>query len=220
MDTAQAACSAALLTDTDGRRRLWRRYEERDVGHAEALMPLVDEVLAEAGLGIGDLDALAVTVGPGTFSGVRIALSAARGMALGLDVPVVSVTTLEAIAAAVAESERAIRVACFDARRGEVYVQAFDAGLTPLAAPALRPLAEAAAALPGGELVLVGTGARLLNEALEARGRVGVLSAAPPYPDAAHVAEIALPRVRTAPTPPPEPLYIRAPHADLPPSVL
>ena len=230
LDTSQAACSAALWRERAGERRVISRYEERSIGHAEALMPLVRDLLAEAGLAVADLDALAVTVGPGTFSGVRIALSAARGMALVAGLPVIGVTSLEAVAAGLDgahEPEDAVRVACFDARRGEVYVQAFTLGLAPLTAPSLLKLADAAASLPGSELVLVGTGAGLLFETLKSHSPPGIetvrLGVAPPFPHAEKIAEIAARRMaepgfKADTAPMPGPLYIRAPDAKLPTS--
>lgn len=220
-DTAQGALSAAVM---EGEGVLASSFEPRTRGHAEALMPLLETMLAEAALGFADLDALAVTVGPGTFTGLRVGLAAARGLALARALPLVGVTTLDAVAEPAGAEADEIAIALFDARRDEVYMQAFAPtrghSLVPLTPPLLVGLDEAVAHLPEGKAVLVGTGAELLAPRLEAAGRPFRLSPAKPQPDAQAVGRIALARIaaqglgafRVAP----EPLYIRAPDAKLP----
>lgn len=216
-DTAQGALSAAV---TDGGDVLASSFEPRSRGHAEALMPLLEAMLAEAALGFADLDGLAVTIGPGTFTGLRVGLAAARGLALARSLPLAGVTTLEAVAEPAGAEADETCVALFDARREEVYMQAFGPALAPLTPPLLIPLDEAPAHLPAGKLVLVGTGASLLAPRLEAAGRPFRLSPAKPQPDAEAVARIALARIAgrglDAFRAPPDPLYIRAPDAKLP----
>lgn len=119
-DTSAAHCAAAVLVD--GKIRVERR-EAMARGQAERLMPLLEEVLAEARLGWRDLDALAVGVGPGNFTGIRIAVSAARGLALALGVPAIGVSTLEAQAEGMARPCLSLA----DARRGMVYAQVLGA---------------------------------------------------------------------------------------------
>ena len=214
-DTAQGALSAAVH---DGEGPLSSAFELRTRGHAEELLPVIETVLAEAALGFSDLDALAVTIGPGTFTGLRVGLAAARGLALALELPLVGITTLEAIAADVVANEGEAVVAAFDAKRGEVYLQAFDAEGAPLAEPALVAVADAGLHLPRLKLLLVGTGAALLEEVLHGFERR--LADAPAQPQADAVARLALKRLeaegaaafRVAPAP----LYIRAPDAKLP----
>ncbi len=214
-DTAQGALSAAVH---DGEGPLASAFEIRTRGHAEELLPMIETVLAEAALGFDDLDALAVTIGPGTFTGLRVGLAAARGLALARGLPLVGVTTLEAIAAGMVARDDEVIVAAFDAKRGEVYVQAFDAEHAPLTEPALVAVAEVGALLPRRRLLLVGTGAVLLEEALHGFERR--LADAPAQPHADAVARLALRRLavkgvdafRVAPAP----LYIRAPDAKLP----
>lgn len=119
-DTSAAHCAAALLV----RDAVVVRAEPMQKGQAERLMPLLQEVLAEGGVGWSDLTAIGVGVGPGNFTGTRIAVSAARGLALGLGVPAVGVTSFEAAAHEIA---RPITVTV-PAMRGQVYAQRFDSG--------------------------------------------------------------------------------------------
>jgi len=216
LDTAQGACSVAVWQDGAVLARL---HELMRVGHAEKLVPMAMEAMEAAGLEMVDLDRLASTIGPGTFTGTRIALATARGMALALKVPVIGVTTLEAIAHSIAPAANQIRVACFDAKRGELYVQAF-AGETleprtePLALEHDQAAATVMAASMGLGIQVVGTGTELLSQAL---APLGVSAACPdlsPHPDAALVADIAA--MKEPSDNPPSPLYLRAPDANLP----
>ncbi|MGB3810472.1 MAG: tRNA (adenosine(37)-N6)-threonylcarbamoyltransferase complex dimerization subunit type 1 TsaB [Parvibaculum sp.] len=217
LDTAQGALSAAIL---DGERILAHRFEVRTRGHAEELMPMIEAVLADASLTPGDLTALAVTIGPGTFTGLRVGLAAARGLALARALPLVGVTTLEALAAPVEAEKGEAIAAAFDAKRGEVYLQIFDAAHAPLSEPMIVALDEALGHMPGEAFVAVGTGAALIAERLSTRGVACRFSDAPPQPDALAVARIAVARLaahgpdrfRIAPAP----LYLRAPDAKLP----
>lgn len=192
-DTSAAHCAAAVFSDG----RVVMRLEEMQKGQAERLLPLLTEVLAEAGKGWPDLTALAVGTGPGNFTGVRIAVAAARGLALGLGIPAIGVTRLEAVAYGLPRPLSVIE----DARRDEVYVQGFSdqpetARLAPAADPgALYDLRTGTAAGPGG------------------------LPAAMPLVEA--IARIAASR-RDAPRP--APFYLRgadaAPPTDPPPTLL
>jgi tRNA threonylcarbamoyladenosine biosynthesis protein TsaB len=123
LDTATEACSVALLAgDT-----IVARYEEPQRGHAELILPMVDAVLAEAGIELRALDCFAVGRGPGAFTGVRIAVSVAQGLAFGVERPIVPVSDLAALAQRAVQTHGAKRVlACLDARLGEVYWAAFE----------------------------------------------------------------------------------------------
>lgn len=213
-DTATSACSAAVWEDG---RIAARRFEPMSRGQSERLVPMVREVLSEAGADFSDLDLLAVTTGPGAFTGLRIGLAAARGMALAGDLACFGVTTLDAVAAGVSEHERekANVLVVLDSKRAEVYAQAFRSDLRPLSgAQALMP-ADLAALTANGERVLVaGDGAGQAVEALKDKGIEAVLSTAPGVPDAATVAAIAAERWSPdQPAEPLRPLYLRPPDA-------
>ncbi len=132
-DTCFDACSACVARTGDGVVEVLASALERfETGHAERLVPMIDEVMARAGVAFADIDRLAVTVGPGTFTGTRIGIAAARGLALATGIPVVGASSL-AVMAEVAARELGPRKAgedllvAVDARRGEVYVQLFGA---------------------------------------------------------------------------------------------
>ncbi len=192
LDTALAACSAAVWRDGE---ILARRMETMARGQSEALMPMVIAAVAEAGVAFSELDRLAVTVGPGSFTGLRIGLAAARGMALALGLPVVGVTTLEAVAYGVEAEARAGRslLVALDAGRADLYLQIFGADLsenTPVSAalPGAVP-----AMLPEGPLVVAGNGAARLRDVLGRRADIRFAEGLG-LPDAAQVAAIAATR--------------------------
>jgi tRNA threonylcarbamoyladenosine biosynthesis protein TsaB len=126
LDTATEACSAALLTD-DGH---LRRFKEVGRGHAEEILGMVDAILAEAGVALNMLDGIAASVGPGSFTGIRICVSVAQGLAFGAGLPVIPVTTLEALALQAMRGGAEHVMACLDARMGEVYWGCFSADAT------------------------------------------------------------------------------------------
>lgn len=214
IDTGQAACSVALWREgaVAGHRLL-----PMPKGHAEALVPMIEEVQAETGFAFEDLDALAVTVGPGTFTGLRVGLATARGLAVAAGKPLIGVTTLEAIAWPVRREaeEGAAIVASFDARRNEAYLQCFAPDGTGLTEPALASLDDVTAHIPDLPLLCVGTGAELVRDRLSAHTHPIGLSSAAALPDARVVAEIAAGRPLGADKLP-GPLYLRAPDAKLP----
>ncbi len=217
-DTATSACSAAVWEDG---RIAARRFEPMSRGQSERLMPMVREVLSEAGADFQDLDLLAVTTGPGAFTGLRIGLAAARGMALAGDLACFGVTTLDAVAAGVSKQERekANVLVVLDSKRAEVYAQAFRSDLRPLSEPEALMPADLAALTANGEgyaerVLVAGDGASQAVEALKDKGIEAVLSTAPGVPDAATVAAIAAERWSPdQPAKPLRPLYLRPPDA-------
>ncbi len=218
LDTVLQACSAALC---DGAGHILAvRRERRAKGHAECLTGMIDAVLTESGTDIADISRIGTTVGPGSFTGVRIALSAARGIALVTGARVCGINTLEALACAAGRQAGGADVAvAIDARRGEVYFQRFGADIVPAGPPALLAVEEAAGLLSEGD-VLCGSGAPLLLEARHERdGRTvaGIVSVPVEVPDAADVAALVAARLGGGgELLPPLPLYIRKPDAKLP----
>jgi tRNA threonylcarbamoyladenosine biosynthesis protein TsaB len=192
-DTSAAHCAAALLCGD----RIILRHEAMAKGQAERLMPLLEEMLVEAGIGWTALRAIGVGTGPGNFTGVRISVAAARGLALGLGIPAIGVSALEAMALG---HMRPVNV-MIDARRDEVYVQSFtDSGPGPAR---LMAAAAGPSALSGDV--------------------VGLGGADPLYPLAEAIARIAASRLGEI-QPRPAPFYLRgadaAPSSDPPPVIL
>jgi len=159
IDTAARLCAACVF-DTDGSRERGRAVLDLGKGHAEHLMEVVGEALGNAGLVYGELAMIAVCIGPGSFTGVRVGVSAARGLALALKVPVVGVTSIEALAAeARVDHPSSEIVVLLDAGRGGIYAARYDSTGTETESPALLTLAEAGEMARRGSPVLVGSGA-------------------------------------------------------------
>lgn len=177
-DTALGACSVAVGIDAAGPlEQIEALYEDMSTGQAERLMPMIETAMRSAGLGFADLDRIAVTVGPGTFTGTRIAIAAARALALATGASVIGVSTLQLMAE---EARRALRLksgdgtltVAVDAHRGQVYLQSFEAGeARALAPPQLLAIEEAAVAAHGEPITFVGSGAALVAEAAHAVGQ-------------------------------------------------
>ena len=163
-DTTQSACSVAVKI---GAAEARQTVLEMSRGHAETLMPLMQDFLAAEGVAMGDVTHLAVTVGPGTFTGTRVGLSAMRGLALALNLPLVGIGSLQAMALA-GQAARP-RLVAIDARRDSFYCQAFSADGAVLSPPQALGLSDAAALIGGEEQVaVIGTG-KLALAALGAR---------------------------------------------------
>jgi tRNA threonylcarbamoyl adenosine modification protein YeaZ len=210
-DTTLGACSAAVF-DTDAGRTLAQAWEPIERGHAEALVGMVRGVLDRSGGKLSDIDRIAVTVGPGTFTGVRIGLALARGLKLALGTPVCGFTSLAAIRLNVRDNPDGRPIATLiDARRGEFYLAAWSSDGLPIVAPCAVRHEAAADVVPPGSLVL-GTGADRFLESSGARGAVRARVC--DLPDAARIAEAA---VRLMPgDEPPRPVYLRPSGAELP----
>jgi tRNA threonylcarbamoyladenosine biosynthesis protein TsaB len=209
IESSGAGCSAALWR-TD--RVIAVRRQALTRGHAAVLLPLVRDTMAAAGLAWRALAAIAVTVGPGSFTGIRVGLAAARGLGLALELPVLGVSSFEVVAAGVPASARgdAGVVVLIDSGRASRFVQAFDAALVPCGPPAAVELDRLAAALPPPPALVVAAGA---PPAAALAGRPVIVAA----PDAAALAELAAARrAAGAGFLPPRPLYLRSPDAALP----
>ena len=211
IDTALDACAAGVL-DTSANRLIARETQSMKRGHAEALMPLIRRVMDQAAIGFAALDRIAVTTGPGSFTGLRVGLSAARGIALAADKPVVGVTTLTAYAAPVVSTNSAAPViAAIDARHDHVYFQVVSGDGSALLSPRVAPIAEALAASRFGAPHLVGNAARLLADRWPADTFPPFQVDDVPAPDITWVAWLgAAVNPETAPA---RPYYLRAPDA-------
>lgn len=205
LDTALQRCSVAILR---GDEVLADESVGMERGHAERLAPMAASALAKAGVSIGDLGRVGVVVGPGGFTGVRVALSFARGLGVGTGIPVVGVTSLAALAAPFWSAGLVASV--IDARRGQVYAGLYDQGGEILIAPFVSEpktvLERLAEKVSGGSLRVIGSGAGLLGatpsewtmspeEEIDAKA-VARLAAAAPLTEG-----------------PPAPLYLRPPDA-------
>jgi tRNA threonylcarbamoyladenosine biosynthesis protein TsaB len=206
IDTALGLCTAGVFEVGETMRALGLRSEAMTKGHSERLGGLARDAVAQAG-GFDAIDRIGVTVGPGSFTGLRVGLAFAQGLGAALDRPVVGVSTLDALAASVSGTDI---IALIDARRGQVYARAWRDGVAdgPPEALSLEQAAERARRLPAGA-ILVGSGAPLIAEAAP---DAAVLDLTGPSPEA--LARLAA-RLDPA-SAPPKPLYLRAPDATPP----
>lgn len=210
IDTALDLCSACVAADAP-EATIAQESLALARGHAEALLPLVERVMARVEGGFESLDRVAVTVGPGSYTGLRVGLSAARAVGLAAGVPVVGVTTLSALLAPqLALGGAGVVAAAIDARHGAVYFQAMSAGDGILVPPAHLALDAAADRLGAGPVTLVGSGAGPLAAVLRARGIAVTVSGAG-GPDIAWVAFLGL--VADPVQALPRPMYLRGADA-------
>lgn len=157
IDTAADLCAACVLDTEAGERG--RCVLDLGKGHAERLMAVIDEALAKAGSSYADLGAITVSVGPGSFTGVRVGVAAARGLALALGIPAVGVTTLEALARQAREESPGRPVlARIEAGRGQAYVAAFSAAGELTFGPAALALAAADELIRDGRDIVLAEG--------------------------------------------------------------
>ena len=206
VDTALGGCSVALLEDG---KILAYTFEAMDRGHAERLAPMVEETMH--GFDFAGLDRLAVTTGPGTFTGQRVGLAFMRGLRLALKRPLTGVTTLETIAAAAMDETKQSRAAVIhDARREEAYLL-LQEGKVKLQQPIVLLFADAIERIRAfGPCTLAGTGAVTAKESLGADFMLSTIR----QPDALWVARLAQKQAPSQEAP--GPLYLRAPDAKLP----
>jgi tRNA threonylcarbamoyladenosine biosynthesis protein TsaB len=211
IDTALSACSAAVL-DTRHAAVVASETIPMSRGHAEAVMPLIARVMDQADIDFAQLDRIAVTTGPGSYTGLRVGISAARGIALAAGKPAIGLTTLAAFAAPhIAESDSTAVVTAIDARHDHVYLQVFGIGGRTLVAPRIAAVRDAARAAMTGP-------ARIIGSAADQVAAAWPRGAEPPllveHRGAPHIDWIA--RLGAAAADghgPPKPLYLRAPDA-------
>jgi tRNA threonylcarbamoyladenosine biosynthesis protein TsaB len=163
IDTALEACAVALLDAEAGALRA-HEVQAMARGHAEALMPMVERVMKAADTPFTALDRIAVTVGPGSFTGLRVGISAARGLGLAADKPVIGVTTLSAFAAPFLSESGGPIISLIDARHDHVYMQVVGGDGAALVRPCIAPIADVFAHADLGAARLVGNAARLVAE--------------------------------------------------------
>lgn len=204
LDTCLDQCAGAVVED--GRARAVARIA-MSRGHAEQIAPLAADLMREAGATFGDLDAVAVTTGPGSFTGVRVGVAFARGLALARAIPVTGVTSLEVVARQAGEA--GLRLAVHRAALGQVFAAAYHNGIEVLAPQRLDPdkLVVHMAAESG---LVAGTAADLVMARLGDRWR----RAEDDLPDPIALARLALERPLSNVAP--HPTYLRPPDAKLP----
>jgi tRNA threonylcarbamoyladenosine biosynthesis protein TsaB len=211
IDTALDACAAGVL-DTEAGRLIAQESQAMKRGHAEALMPLIARVIGQSGIGFKALDRIAVTTGPGSFTGLRVGLSAARGIALAANKPVVGLTTLTAYAAPiVSQNGEHPVISAIDARHDHVYLQVVSGNGSSLIRPRVASIEEALGAARFGAPHLVGNAAGILADRWPAQALPPFKVDAQPAPDIAWVGWLgAAVSPNTAPA---RPFYLRAPDA-------
>jgi tRNA threonylcarbamoyladenosine biosynthesis protein TsaB len=205
LDTSMAACSVCVY-DTDKSLVIGANQQFMDRGQAEALAPMVQDAMKMAGVGFADLNRIAVTTGPGTFTGVRIGLAMARGLGVALNIPIIGINSLAAIAANETVKNIPIVIAV-DARAGEIYFASYDQSGHEVTAPVVVALAEAHKFMPSHSVRMLGTAAEMLLQKLgnhpHLRSDAGDLPIAKNF--------VRLAAGIPASDFPPEPLYLRAP---------
>jgi len=211
-DTTQGACSAAI---SHRGCLLANAFVPMQRGHAEHLLPMIEQVRRQAKISYGDLELIAVTIGPGTFTGVRVGLAAAQALAQVHDISLLGVGTLELLARAAAplnNDEGAGIIAAIDARRGQLYMQAFDASGKAVTFPVIDAASPKNAPSPYHSGLIVGSGAAILQPALPG-WRIIHDRFQPDASILATASEYWRDRISRQP---PSPLYLRAPDAKLP----
>jgi tRNA threonylcarbamoyladenosine biosynthesis protein TsaB len=211
IDTALEACSAAVL-DTGRGGISASETIAMARGHAEALMPLIARVMDIADVEFAALDRIAVTTGPGSFTGLRVGISATRGIALAAGKPAIGLSTLAGFAAPlIAEDDSTHVVAAIDARHDNVYLQVFGIGGRTLVAPRIATLRDAVRAAMTGPARIVGSAANLLAAAWPRGVDQPIAVEQCAAPDIGWIARLGA--AATDGSGPPKPLYLRAPDA-------
>jgi len=207
IDTALEQTAVAVFDSQTGFERA-REQRAMSRGHAEALVPMIEHVMKAAELPFSALGRIAATVGPGSFTGIRIGLSAAKGLGIALGVPVVGVTTFAAYAAPLFEAAgEQLVVVALDARHGQIYFQAYSAGGVPLGGHRVLGIDEAARSLPAVPAVIAGSAGAPLASQARMFGRTAAAIPAGAGPDIGAVARIAA--AAEPETAPASPLYLR-----------
>lgn len=221
IDTTMGACSAALgRPGDDGQAHIISLFEPLARGHAERIVPMIGELMDEADADVSELRGLAVTLGPGTFTGLRCGLAAAKGLALATGLSLQGTSSTHVMARELrgrlredgpsSHAPTHLLIAS-DARRGEIYCQLFDAEAVPCGPPKVCTAVDAVRDLDARRLTIAGSAAGAVLEAAQARGMDAVTEHGPTAPDARWLAQLAL--EGALPDGPPSPIYLRRPDA-------
>jgi len=211
IDTALSACSACIWQAGDPE-PLARETIPMERGHAEALLPLVDRLASRVDRGFESLDRVAVTVGPGSYTGLRVGIAAARGIGLAADVPVIGVATLSAfLAPLMAGDRRGLFTAAVDAKHGQIYIQAVAVGGRTIIPPSLMGFRDAVRLLGSGPILVTGSAAPALAAEARAQGLEVIATEPALVPDIAWVARLGA--LADPDQALPKPLYLREPDA-------
>jgi tRNA threonylcarbamoyladenosine biosynthesis protein TsaB len=211
IDTALEACSVAVFDTAHADARAQETLPMQR-GHAEILMPLIKRMLDRAEIDAADLDRIVVTTGPGSFTGLRVGIAAARGIALASGKPAIGLTTLAAFAAPfIAADDTLPVVVAIDARHDHVYLQVFGPGGRTVVAPRVTPLREALRVSTGGAPRIIGTAANKLAASWPSSERRPSVVEQRGAPRIEWVARLGAAATDT--DTPPKPVYLRAPDA-------
>lgn len=211
IDTALGACSACVLAQ-DAAEPLALETQSMERGHAEALLPLVERVVSQVDGGFSTIDRVAVTIGPGSYTGLRVGIAAARAVGLAAGVPVVGVTTLSAlIAPLMSGDKRRLLAAAIDARHGQVYFQMVAPGGRSVIQPTIIGIRDAVRLIGAGPVALNGSGAPAIAVEALTSGIDAVVPSGAGEPDIAWVARLGLAADPAQALP--KPLYLRSPDA-------
>lgn len=211
IDTALGACSVCVYDGAEGAPVAFEA-EEMTTGHAEALMPMIARVMEQVEGGFASLSRVAVSIGPGSFTGLRIGISAARAIGFAAGIPVVGVSTLSAYAAPLINAaDPGVIAVAIDARHGAVFFQAFTTAGRTIVLPRVITAKEAGRAIGAGPVKLAGSGAAALAVEAMTLGLKASIADLTPAPDITSIARLGL--IANPDTAPPKPLYLRAPSA-------
>ena len=211
MDTSCGAASAAIYDD-DARATLARETAVMAIGQAEALGPMIERCMRAVEGGFATIGRVAVCIGPGSFTGIRVGLAMARAIALTLEVPIVGVSTLVGLAGPLLEQPRSgLIVSVIDAKHGNVYFQLFESSGRPMFAARIASVRDVIRAIGAGPARFTGNAAAAMADAAQRAGLEFDAAEAAPYPDILAVARIGLAADPAAS--PPRPLYVKPPDA-------
>jgi tRNA threonylcarbamoyladenosine biosynthesis protein TsaB len=219
IDTSGETCACALADDFSagaGASILATETLPLKRGHAEALMPQVERILAGVGgMSNADLQAIAVVAGPGSFTGLRVGLAAAHGLALALAIPAIGLNAFDVVREMLlGKTGPHPLLIALESRREEPFFQAFDASGNPLTPPVALPVAEMMHRLPAGTLCLAGSAAGVVRAATPGREWLDADVAA--TLDISAAARVACAQLNSGQTLPAQPIYLRAPDVTLP----